>query len=92
MLFRSDMQGRVKGLVQSAIQALSDDDLDIARDIMRRENEIDQLEKELRHSHIARLNENRCHPGAGIVFLDMISNLERIADHANNVAEAVIKQ
>lgn len=87
-----DMQGRVKGLVQSAIQALSDDDLDIARDIMRRENEIDQLEKELRHSHIARLNENRCHPGAGIVFLDMISNLERIADHANNVAEAVIKQ
>ena len=87
-----DMQGRVKGLVQSAIQALSENDLDIAKDILRRENEIDQLEKELRRSHIARLNENKCHAGAGIVFLDMISNLERIADHANNVAEAVIKQ
>ena len=86
-----DMHGRVKGLVQSAIQALSDNDLDVAKDILRREDEIDRMEKDLRRSHIARLNESRCHPTAGIVFLDMISNLERIADHANNVAEAVLK-
>lgn len=87
-----DMHSRVRGLVQAAIQALGEDDIELAKDIMRREDEIDQLEKELRRSHITRLNESRCHPGAGIVFLDTISNLERIADHANNVAEAVIKQ
>ncbi|KAF0194885.1 MAG: phosphate:Na+ symporter [Bacillota bacterium] len=87
-----DMYFRVRGLVQSAIQALEEDDMELAKDILRREDEIDQLEKELRRSHIGRLNDNRCHPSSGIVFLDVISNLERIADHANNIAEAVLKQ
>lgn len=87
-----DMHSRVRGLVQSAVQALEEDDVEIAKDIMRRENEIDLLEKELRRSHIGRLNESKCHPSSGIVFLDVISNLERIADHANNIAEAVLKQ
>ena len=87
-----DMHSRVRGLVHSAIRALEEDDVELAKDIMRRENEIDQLEKELRRSHIGRLNESKCHPSSGIVFLDMISNLERIADHANNIAEAVLKQ
>jgi len=87
-----DMHSRVRGLVQAAMQALEGDDIELAKDIMRRENEIDQMEKELRRSHINRLNENICHPSSGIVFLDIISNLERIADHANNIAEAVLKQ
>jgi len=87
-----DMYSRVRGLVQAAIQTLGEDDVELAKDILRRENEIDQLEKELRRSHIGRLNDNRCHPSSGIVFLDMISNLERIADHANNIAEAILKQ
>lgn len=86
-----DMHNRVKGIVQAAIQALAEDDVNIARDIMRREDEIDQLEKQLRASHICRLNDSVCHPSSGIVFLDVISNLERIADHANNIAEAIMK-
>lgn len=86
-----DMHARVKSIVQTAIQALAEDDVDLARDIMRREDEIDQLEKKLRSSHICRLNDNVCHPSSGIVFLDVISNLERIADHANNIAEAIMK-
>ncbi|MDP3487363.1 MAG: Na/Pi cotransporter family protein, partial [Bacillota bacterium] len=65
-----DMHSRVRDLVQSAIQALEEDDIEIAKDIIRRENEIDQLEKELRRSHINRLNESICHPSSGIVFLD----------------------
>lgn len=87
-----DMHTRVRGLVQAAIQALGEDDIELAKDIMRREDEIDMLEKELRRSHISRLGDNVCHPASGIVFLDIISNLERIADHANNIAETVIKQ
>ena len=39
---------------------------------------------------MCRLNEGKCQPSAGVVFLDTISNLERIADHATNIAEVVI--
>jgi phosphate:Na+ symporter len=86
----NDMYVKVRWLVSSALDALREDDIDIARDILRKEDEIDVLEKELRSSHMCRLNEGKCNPSSGIVFLDTISNLERIADHANNIAEVVI--
>jgi phosphate:Na+ symporter len=47
---------------------------------------VDNMEEELREKHIERLSSNLCKPEAGIVFLDIISNLERISDHANNIA------
>lgn len=52
---------------------------------------IDQKEKELRNSHLKRLNKGICYPTSGVIFLDIISNLERIGDHANNVAEVVLE-
>ena len=84
------MYDRVRLLVSMAMQALRDDDVVVAQEVVSRENEIDHIEKELRLSHMCRLNEGKCHPSAGVVFLDTISNLERIADHANNIAEVVI--
>jgi phosphate:Na+ symporter len=85
-----DMYNRVRYLVSMSLQALRDDDVELAKEMLQKENEIDILERELRRSHMSRLNEGRCQPSAGIVFLDTISNLERIADHANNIAEFVI--
>jgi phosphate:Na+ symporter len=84
------MYNDVRGLFCSALEALRDDNVLIAEDIIRRENEIDHLERELRQSHMTRLNEGKCSPTAGVVFLDTISNLERIADHANDIAEMII--
>ena len=47
---------------------------------------MDSLEEELREKHIERLSKGKCVPSAGVVFLDVISNLERISDHAYNLA------
>ncbi len=49
------------------------------------ENGIDQLEEELREKHIQRLSKGKCSTESGVIFLDVISNLERISDHANNI-------
>ena len=43
------------------------------------------MKKEFRKNHIARLNAGTCAAPAGAVFLDIVSNLERIGDLANNV-------
>lgn len=53
------------------------------------ENKVDKLEKELRDKHIQRLSKGKCSPESGVIFLDILSNLERIADHADNIAEYV---
>lgn len=60
-----------------------------ARTVRGVEERIDSLEKELRASHIRRLNTGICNATVGAIFLDVISNFERIGDHAVNVAEIV---
>lgn len=56
------------------------------------ERNVDKLEDELREKHIQRLSKGKCVPESGVVFLDLISNLERIADHATNIADYVVSE
>ena len=50
------------------------------------EDDIDAMERNLRRRHIDRLNQGVCNPGSGVIFIDILSNLERVGDHANNIA------
>ncbi|KXG78893.1 Na/Pi cotransporter family protein [Thermotalea metallivorans] len=84
------MHDRVLKSYTQAILALKTGDTNIAKRVIEREGEIDHMEKSLRASHIARLNKQQCSPSAGVIFLDIISNLERIGDHASKIAFAVI--
>ncbi|WP_420534799.1 Na/Pi cotransporter family protein [Anaerobacillus arseniciselenatis] len=76
--------------LQQAIKALENNDIVEARSVVLKEEKIDKMERKLRKNHILRINEGNCTGSAGIVFVDMVSNLERIGDHAVNIAEAVI--
>ncbi|HEY4622651.1 MAG TPA: Na/Pi cotransporter family protein [Solibacillus sp.] len=75
--------------VRQALEALEKNDLALAQEVYARENEIDVMERKLRKMHIYRLNEGICSGSAGIVFADIISNLERIGDHAKNIVDTV---
>lgn len=57
-------------------------------DIRNLEEAIDEKEKELQQKHIERLSSNECTPEAGALFSDIVSGLERVADHATNIAFA----
>ena len=50
------------------------------------EKRIDEQEREYRKNHIERLNRGECDPEKGVNFITLLSNLERIGDHSNNVA------
>ena len=76
--------------VKEAIDALDQNNKELAIDVLKKERSIDELEKSLRKKHIARLSEGNCSVKAGIFFVDIISNLERIGDHAVNIAETVL--
>ncbi|WP_226583064.1 Na/Pi cotransporter family protein [Halobacillus litoralis] len=76
--------------VKQATKALESMSREEALAVVQKENELDRMERSYRKKHIIRLNEGVCTGQAGIVFVDMISNLERIGDHAVNIAEEVL--
>ncbi len=82
------MRDSVVQIFREAVAALTAGDVAKAKDLIAQDDIIDEMEKRFRVDHIRRLNEGICKTEAGILFLDLISNLERIADHANNIAEA----
>ncbi len=69
-----------------AIEARRTGNMDAVRKVSQYEDEVDNLEEELREKHIERLSRGECVPSSGIVFLDILTNLERISDHAYNLA------
>jgi phosphate:Na+ symporter len=57
--------------------------------VFRLEDEVDDLEDALRDKHIQRLSDGLCTPSNGVVFLDILSNLERMSDHAKNIVDCI---
>ena len=55
------------------------------RKVINLEDDVDTLEEDLRAKHIQRLSAGECDPSSGVVFVDIIGNLERISDHATNI-------
>lgn len=74
-----------------AIEAFKENSQEKALKVIEKETKIDELEIRLRSKHIGRLADNKCSTEAGIVFLDALVGLERISDHARNIAEEVLK-
>lgn len=71
---------------ENAIECRSSGSLDAMRKVVSLEDEVDTLQEEIHDSHIERLSRGACNPAAGLPFMDILSNLERISDHAVNIA------
>ena len=75
---------------QFALEAFKEGNRDKALRVIEKETIVDDMEIKLRNQHIKRLTNNECSTEAGIIFLDMLVLLERISDHARNIAEEVL--
>lgn len=87
-----EMYELVLDTVSLAVLALDKQSKDFAREVLSKEDRIDELERVLRKRHILRLNKGECSGQAGIIYADIISNLERVGDHAVNVAETILEE
>ncbi|WP_143287277.1 Na/Pi cotransporter family protein [Caloramator quimbayensis] len=76
----------------NSIDALEYNDIEKAQSVIEIEKKIDKIEKQLRSDHIDRLNKGICNPESGTIFLDAISNLERIGDHSHNISQIVLSE
>ncbi len=73
-----------------SIEALETNSQTIAQKTLSLENEVNLLEKKFRENHYTRLKEGICRPEAGPIYLEIVMNLERVANHSENIASGVI--
>jgi phosphate:Na+ symporter len=85
-----EMMNKAVESVKTVVEALEKDDKQKAASIIAMDDILDDLERTLRAGHIKRLNQGICYPASGVVFLDMLSHLERIGDHAVNIAGEIM--
>lgn len=84
------MWDEVRKMVEETREALKDKNIEIAKHALEREEKINQLQVELKEGHVNRLSKGECKIKSGIIFLDLVDNLEKIADHLTNIAQGVI--
>lgn len=83
------MLEKVNEIYRLATQTFATGKDDYIRKIILLEDEIDEIERTLQQNHVDRLTRNECTPEAGMIFSDIVSGLERVADHSTNVAYSV---
>lgn len=87
----NDMMEKVVRLLYYSLDMFTNKNSEHMREILSLEDEIDQDEKKLQRAHVKRLTKNKCTPEAGMIFSDTVSGLERVADHATNIAFAIME-
>lgn len=86
-----DMMDKTTKILEYSLEMFTNRNYEHMREILHLEEEIDEMEKKLQNAHVKRLTKNKCTPEAGMIFSDTISGLERVADHATNIAFAILE-
>lgn len=86
-----EMLDMVNTLVRYSIEMFKTNSEEHLEDILRLEEAVDEKERELQQNHVDRLTRNECKPEGGMIFSDIVSGLERVADHATNIAFSVLE-
>lgn len=76
---------------KATLNALKSIEVEDCNKVIEIDNRIDDMYKSLRKNHIERLNNYVCEPNAGVIFLDIIGNLERMGDHSSNIVESILE-
>lgn len=87
----TEIYNKVLSTYTYALESLESNNVDLALRVVKMEEQVDIMEKVCRQNHMKRLDENVCTIDNGVVYLDIVSNLERISDHSVNIAQQVIK-
>ncbi len=83
---------KVNTILQYSIDMFAHNTKHHMQDIIDLENEIDEMERQFQKNHVERLTKNECTAASGMLFSDAISGFERVADHATNIAYALLEE
>jgi phosphate:Na+ symporter len=72
------------------ITALENNDTAAARSALVNEDNLNKMQVDFRRSHVQRMTDGMCSAETGLIFIDLVDNVEKIGDHLSNIAQAVI--
>ena len=87
-----DMLEMVNKIIRYAVEMFAKSDESHMQEIVTLEDQVDEKERELQKKHVERLTKGECSPEAGMIFSDLVSGLERVADHATNIAFSILDE
>ncbi len=85
-----EMLDMVNTLIRFSVEMFAQSKEEHLEDVLHLEDAVDEKERELQRAHVERLTQNECSPEAGMIFSDIVSGLERVADHATNIAFSIL--
>lgn len=88
----AEMMELVNKILHYSLDTFSHNNREHVQEILQIEDQVDKMEKRLQQAHVDRLTRNECTPAAGMIYSDIASGLERVADHATNIAFAILDE
>jgi phosphate:Na+ symporter len=86
----NQLSAEIGGMFDGVIEALDKDDAEAAKLTLPHERNLNQMQIDFRRSHVQRMRDGACTPEAGLIFIDLVDNVEKTGDHLTNIAQAVI--
>ncbi len=85
------LRAEIDQMFDKVIAALENNDIAAAKSAaLTNENNLNKMQIEFRRSHVQRMSEGICSAEAGLIFIDLVDNVEKIGDHLTNIAQAII--
>ncbi len=85
------LRTEIDQMFDNVIAALENNDIAAAKSaVLTNENNLNKMQIEFRRSHVQRMSEGICSAEAGLIFIDLVDNVEKIGDHLTNIAQAII--
>ena len=84
------MRKEIEQMFDRVISSLEDGDIEQAKLALQNETNINNMQLDFRRSHVDRMSNGKCSPESGLIFIDMVDNIEKIGDHLTNISQAMI--
>jgi phosphate:Na+ symporter len=85
-----ELRKEIEQMCDNIISALKDNDMEAVKSALAHEDNLNRMQIEFRRSHVERMSKGICSPQAGLIFIDLVDNVEKIGDHLTNIAQAII--
>ncbi|NOR67532.1 MAG: sodium-dependent phosphate transporter, partial [Woeseiaceae bacterium] len=86
----ADLRKEIEQMLDHIIAALENNDIEAAKLALDNENNLNRMQIDFRRSHVDRMAKGLCSPQAGLIFIDLVDNVEKTGDHLTNIAQAII--
>jgi phosphate:Na+ symporter len=86
----NELRKEIEQMCDNIIAALKDNDKEEAKLALVHEDNLNRMQIEFRRSHVERMSGGVCSAQAGLIFIDLVDNIEKIGDHLTNIAQAII--